>query len=69
MEAKATMTKEERIEDAISRAEGISAIEGIIISAEEREMIRRGLAGEITKEEYVKWVLENAQVTYDKQNN
>ncbi|AEC01991.1 hypothetical protein [Parasphaerochaeta coccoides] len=46
------MTREEQIDDAIKQTKAIFAIEGMYVTEEEEELLRRESKGEITTEEY-----------------
>lgn len=54
------MTKDEKIEDALRQALANLAIEGITVTAEGQELIRRKLRGEISQAEFVKASVELA---------
>ncbi|MCP1312066.1 antitoxin VbhA family protein [Paenibacillus tyrfis] len=54
------MTKDEKIEDALRQALANLAIEGITVTAEGEELIRKKLRGEISQAEFVKASVELA---------
>lgn len=52
------MSKKFEVDKALASAKGSMYVEGLNVSDEEQELVRKRLNGEISQSEYVKKVLE-----------
>lgn len=56
-----TIAKERRIDEYIRQGQGNMKHEGMYLTNEDKELIKRNLKGEITKEEFIKIACEQAK--------